>query len=144
MGDPDGAFADSKVRLGQHLYQRLQRWSDHVETWLAAPFPVHLVRYEDMHSDPHAAFAGVAAFLGLPCDREHIAAAAEAAAFPRLQALEQAGGFLEKPPRAAAFFREGRVDGWRQALTSEQAERIVAAHGPVMRRLGYDTAACAR
>jgi hypothetical protein len=37
------------------------------------------------------------------------------------------------------FFREGRVDRWRQVLTAEQARRIVAAHGAVMRRCNYDT-----
>ena len=47
-------------------------------------------------------------------------------------------GFTEKPWGAPAFFREGRSDGWRRALTPEQADRIVAAHGPMMRRLGYD------
>ena len=67
------------------------------KSWLGAPFPVHLVRYEDMHIDPHAAFAGVAAFLGLPSDRERIAAAVEAASFARLQAQERTTGFIEKP-----------------------------------------------
>ena len=91
-----------------------------------------------MHGDPHATFAAVADFLGLPSDRERIAMAVEAAAFPRLQAQEQAIGFIEKPIQAAAFFREGRVDGWRAALTAEQASRVVAAHGDVMRRCNYD------
>ena len=101
---------------------------------------MHLLRYEDMHRDPHAAFAAVAAFLGLPSDRERVAAAVDAASFSRLQAQEQAAGFVEKPIKAAAFFREGRVDGWRQVLTAEQNARIVDANEPVMRRLGYDTA----
>ena len=72
-------------------------------------------------------------------DRERIAMAVEAAAFPRLQAQERATGFNEKPVEAAAFFREGRVDGWRQTLTAEQASRLAAAHGAVMRRCDYDT-----
>jgi hypothetical protein len=91
-----------------------------------------------MHADPHAAFAAVAAFLGLPHGPGQIAAAIEAASFSRLQALEREAGFVEKLPRAAAFFREGRTEEWRRALTPEQAARIVAAHGAVMRRLGYD------
>jgi hypothetical protein len=41
----------------------------------------------------------VARFLGLPCDSKRIAAAVEAAAFPRLQAQERAAGFIEKPSR---------------------------------------------
>jgi aryl sulfotransferase len=138
MDDDDATDARPTKWLSGHLRQRLLRWSEHVESWLGAPFPVHLVRYEDMQADPHAACAAVAAFLDLPCDPAAIARAVEAASFSRLQAQEREFGFVEKPPQAAAFFREGRVDGWRDALTAEQAARIVAAHGAVMRRLGYD------
>jgi aryl sulfotransferase len=139
MHDPAMASSPAIKRLPRQLRPRLGPWREHVESWLGAPFPVHLLRYEDMHGDPHGTFAGVADFLGLPSDRERIAMAVEAAAFPRLQAQEQATGFIEKPIQAAAFFREGRVDGWRQALTAEQASRIAASHGAVMRRCNYDT-----
>jgi aryl sulfotransferase len=139
MDDPNASFSNANWLLPQQLHQRLLRWSEHVESWLSAPFPVHLLRYEDMKADPHAAFGAVATALDLPSDRESIAAAVDATSFSHLQAQERASGFIEKPYRAAAFFREGRIDGWRETLTAEQAERIVAAHGPVMRRLGYDT-----
>jgi hypothetical protein len=92
-----------------------------------------------MHRDPHGAFTAVVAFLGLPCDRERITAAVDAASFARLQEQERATGFIEKPRRAAAFFREGTVDGWRRSLLPEQAAHIAAAHGNVMRRCNYDT-----
>jgi hypothetical protein len=136
--DSDATLDGSPRGVSSVLRQRLLRWSDHVESWLAAPFPVHLVRYEDMLANPHAAFAGIAAFLGLACERAAIDAAVEATAFARLQEKERRGGFTEKPWGAAAFFREGRSDGWRRALTPEQSDRIVAAHGAVMQRLGYD------
>jgi hypothetical protein len=118
MEDPESARSVAVGRLPRHLLPRIGPWRDHVKSWLSAPLPVHLLRYEDMHSDPQSAFAGVVAFLGLTFDREQIAAAVEATAFPRLQAQERATGFVEKPIRATAFFREGRVDGWRQALTA--------------------------
>jgi aryl sulfotransferase len=138
MDDREAISGGSTKRLSNHLRQYLLRWSEHVESWLGAPFPVHLVRYEDMQAGPLAAFGAIAAFLGLRSDSAAIAAAVEAASFARLQAQERAFGFVEKPRRAAAFFREGRVDGWRDALTAEQAARIVAAHGAMMQRLGYD------
>jgi aryl sulfotransferase len=140
MDDPEAGYTLRGSQLSPQLFQRSGRWRDHIDSWLGAPFPVHLVRYEDMHGDPHATFAAIAAFLGLPSDRERIAAAVEASSFARLQAQERATGFVEKPIQAAAFFREGRVDGWRQVLTAEQNARIVDANEPVMRRLGYDTA----
>jgi aryl sulfotransferase len=136
--DSDATIDESPRGLSRVLRQRPMRWSDHVESWLAAPFPIHLVRYEDMLADPHAKFAGIAAFLGLACDRAAIDAAVEATAFSRLREKERSAGFTEKPWGAAAFFREGRSDGWRRVLTPEQADRIVAAHGPMMQRLGYD------
>ena len=138
MENPDAAVADSPQRLSDHLPQRLLRWCDHVESWLAAPVPLHLIRYEDMQRDPHSTFAAVAEFLGLGHDRQAIAAAVETTTFSRLQAQERVAGFVEKPREAADFFREGKVDGWRLALTPNQAARIVATHGTVMRRLGYD------
>jgi hypothetical protein len=138
MDDPAAAFSGSTTRLTRQLRQLLQRWSDHVESWLATPFPVYLLRYEDMRADPLSAFTGVTAFLDLPHDPEAIAAAVEAANFSRLQAQEQEAGFFEKPRDAAVFFREGSSDGWRRTLTPEQAAGIVASHGAVMRRLGYD------
>jgi aryl sulfotransferase len=138
MDDPARISASSTRRLSNQLRQRLLRWSEHVESWLSAPFPVHLVRYEDLHADPAAAFGAVATFLGLSTTADSITAAVEATSFSRLKAQEREVGFLEKPRRAAAFFREGRVDGWRQMLTLEQSARIIAAHGPMMQRLGYD------
>jgi hypothetical protein len=140
MDDPEAGYTERGSRLSPQLFQRSGRWRDHIDSWLGAPFPVHLVRYEDMHREPHATFAAIAAFLGLSTDRERIAAAVEASSFARLQAQERATGFIEKPIQAAAFFREGTVDGWRRALLPEQAARIVAANEAVMRRLGYDTA----
>lgn len=139
MDNPASESSTSIGRLPRYLRPRLGPWRDHVESWLSAPFPVHLVRYEDMHRDPHNAFAAVAAFLGLPSDHELIATAVEAASFARLQEQERATGFIEKPRRAAAFFREGTVDGWRRSLLPEQAAYIAAAHGDVMRRCNYDT-----
>jgi len=138
MDHPAAMLGNFPQRLSQRLPARLLRWSAHVESWLAAPFPVHLVRYEDMSADPHATFTELAAFLGLPSDRETIASAVAATTFSRLQAQEREAGFVEKPNSARAFFREGKTDGWRRSLTPKNAERIVASHGALMRRLGYD------
>jgi aryl sulfotransferase len=140
MEDPEAAFSRSDRRLHQQLHQRLTSWSEHVDSWRRAPFPVHLVRYEDMQAEPHAAFGALATVLGLPSDRDAIAAAVESTSFGRLQAQERASGFAEKPYQMATFFREGRSEGWREALTPEQVARLTAVHGEVMRRLGYGAA----
>ena len=138
MAHPAATYAGATTRLSQQLRQPLLRWSDHVESWLSAPFAVHLLRYEDMLSDPRAAIGALTAFLGVRCDPQTVTMAAEATTFSRLRAQESEAGFVEKPRQSAAFFREGKADGWRRVLTPKQAARIVAAHGAVMRRLGYD------
>src|SRR5262249_20651194 len=138
MDDRDSTYAGSTTRLSHHLRQLLMRWSEHVASWLEAPFPLHLVRYEDLLTDPHAAIGALAGFLGLPRGPETIAMTVEATAFARLQAQEREAGFTERPRQAVAFFREGQIDGWRQVLTPEQVARIVASHGAIMQRLGYD------
>jgi aryl sulfotransferase len=138
LADSGASFSNAQDRLDLQLQQRLGTWSGHVQSWLAAPFPVHVVRYEDMHANPAAAFGAIARFLDLPHDPENIAAAIAATTLSRLQEQERASGFVERPRHSAAFFRDGRVDGWRTALTPEQAARIVEAHGAVMRQWGYD------
>lgn len=138
MADADASVSIPDDRLHQQLHQHLGSWSGHVQSWLTAPFPVHVVRYEDMVAAPAAAFGAIARFLALPHDAEKIASAVAATTFSRLQQQERASGFVERPRRAAVFFREGRIDGWRHALTPDEAARIVAAHGAVMRQCGYD------
>ena len=59
------------------------------------------------------------------------------ASFDRLREEEERVGFVERPSKAARFFREGRIGGWRRHLTEEQARRIIADHGDMMRRLDY-------
>jgi hypothetical protein len=56
-----------------------------------------------------------------------IAAPVEATNFSRLQAEERASGFVEKPYKMAAFFREGRADGWQDTLTPRQAARLAGS-----------------
>src|SRR5262249_42887758 len=81
------------------------RWSDHVESWLSVPFPVHLLRYEDMLAHPRATVTALARFLGLSGEPETIAIAVESTSFTRLQAQERVAGSSRsrdaQPPSSA-------------------------------------------
>ncbi len=57
--------------------------------------------------------------------------------FERVQAQEQAAGFGERMPAADSFFRKGQVGSWREGMSEELAEAIVATHAGVMGRFGY-------
>jgi aryl sulfotransferase len=132
------ALSDRADRVQPQLRQRLLCWSQHVLSWVdGAPFPVLVVRYEDMHLQPLETFTRAAAFAGLPHEPQRIARAVRQSAFMELQQQEHAHGFHEKMPRAASFFRQGTIGSWRTQLTPEQTARLIADHGDVMRRFGY-------
>lgn len=138
MSDEDHCLASSESRLPIQLRQRLGSWSSHVASWVdCTDFPVHPVRYEDMHSDAFATFETAARFAKLPHERGEIEKAIELCSFEELQRQERSHGFREKSAGATAFFREGRVGSWRDSLTEEQAARVISDHSDMMRRFGY-------
>src|SRR5262249_16628752 len=142
MSDAQYALDAQTDRLPRQLRQRLLSWSQHVLSWVKeTPFPVHVVRYEDMHQCPLETFAQAAAFAGLPHEPERVAKAWYQSRFAVLQSQERAHGFQEKSPRAVSFFRQGTIGSWRQGLTPAQVQRLVGAHREVMQRFGYLTAA---
>ena len=72
---------------------------------------------------------------------EDIARAVAYADFDELRRQEEDKGFSETPrPPGGLFFRRGETGAWRDELSTEQVARIEAAHGPMMRRLGYEPA----
>jgi hypothetical protein len=125
--------------LGYELPQLIGAWSDHARSWVdEAPFPVHVLRYEDCLTDARRSFGPALRFAGLgPVDERALALAVEHASFERLQEEESRDGFRERPRRSQRFFRAGRAGSWRDELPSETAERIAGAHRDVMTRFGY-------
>lgn len=139
MNDPDACFSRPGRRLSRQLHQPLLTWSRHVVGWLdEPPFPVTLVRYEDMLADPAGSLERLAAAFHIDTTPEAVAKAVAATRFDVLRAQEATHGFHERPPTATApFFRKGKAGGWRAVLSVTQAARIEADHGEVMERLGY-------
>jgi len=125
--------------LQDHVPQRLLGWSAHVASWLdQTDLPVHAMRYEDLLADPVASFAAAVDFLGLPATTAAVERAVRNADFAELQRQEGRAGFNERQSRSTApFFRSGRAGAWTEALAPAEVETIVAAHGAVMRRMGY-------
>lgn len=122
----------------RNLSQRLLSWNGHVLSWVDdTPFPVHVVRYEDMLDQPLETFRGIASFCRLPCDSARVARAVRHSSFDRLRGQERASGFIERPQSASMFFREGKANVWRDVLSPSQVDRILGDHGAVMRRFGY-------
>jgi aryl sulfotransferase len=124
--------------IGPQVPQRLGTWSDHVRSWTEQTlFPVIVVRYEDLHTDPGGQLERIAQFGKLEATPEAIAAAVEAASFERASRQEAQEGFRERGGVEQRFFRRGLAGGWKDELPVELAERIVTDHREVMQRLGY-------
>jgi aryl sulfotransferase len=140
MNDPDAVFSANTTKQDSQLRQKLPGWSGHITSWLdQADIPIDLVRYEDLQIDTAAVLRRALEFAGQAATDHELRRAVRFADFARLKQQEEEKGFREAPRQLGArFFRRGEAGGWRDELTPDQAARIVAAHGAVMRRLGYD------
>lgn len=137
--DPNHALSRSLGGLADQLRQRLGSWSGHVQSWLdVSGLPTHIVRYEDLRRDPEAIFGAVVRFCGMVFDAARVRKAVAFSDFAELQRQEQAMGFHERSVVAPGkFFRRGQVGSWRQELSPDLAQRLIAAHGDTMRRFRY-------
>ena len=115
-------------------------WSAHVESWTKSkPYPVGVMKYEEMLDDPVRRFTGMLEFLEMPLDEARIARAIAACSFDRLQAQESEKGFRERKGDAP-FFHTGKAGGWQDKLSDKQVRRIERDHGEVMTAQGYELA----
>jgi hypothetical protein len=139
LGDPNATRAGIPGALEYQVAQRTGTWSDHVRSWVDdAPFPVHVLRYEDCLNDPMRAFGATLRFIHLdPLDDAGVSSAVAHASFDHLRAEESRAGFAERPRQSTRFFRHGRAGAWRDEMTAGTAARVEQVHGEVMARFGY-------
>lgn len=120
--------------------ENIGSWSLNVGSWIddACPFPRCVLRYEDMLTDPEASFTLLLKAFGIPAETGRLRRAIEHTAFDVLRTQEDAAGtFINVSEHQDRFFRSGKAGAWRNVLSPEQAARIEADHGDVMRCLGY-------
>ena len=122
----------------QFVTQVLGSWSLHVKGWAdLASERVLVLRYEDLIEKPAKQFAKAAKLVGIGQDRARIERAVKHAAFQSLASMEKKHGFIEVSDKAKRFFRAGKMNQWREALSREQVQRVVDAHREQMARFGY-------
>lgn len=136
MADPAHYLRAGHLPSAQ-LPQRIGTWRDHVASWTDAPLPRLMVRYEDLWSSPAPTLSRILDHLGVPASSTVVERAIDACAFERLKRREERQGFAERPSADRAFFRMGKVGDWRDELTPEQARRLEAENGEMMRLHGY-------
>ncbi len=125
-------------RTGPALPQYLGSWSGHYRSWTGIPgFEPLVLRYEDLRARPFKEFSRIVKFLKLPAPADRVKRAIRFSNFEEVTRQEKSHGFKERVRADQVFFRQGRVGGWRQHLSDDHVEALVAAHGGVLRELKY-------
>ncbi len=134
LGDERAATENSDLFVSEFLGS----WSQHVQSWAEMEGPRILVlRYEDLLDKPGKGFGKAARLIGLDADRGRAARAIAHASFSSLAGMERRDGFVEVPTKGKRFFRSGRSNQWREALSREQVMRTVTQHREQMQRFRY-------
>jgi hypothetical protein len=121
-------------------------WQENAESWLDAPIPVELIRYENLKADPEAALETALRQFGVKRDPEAIARAVEhnglAAMQRKLTAAERSlvRGELPEAPDDIPRVR-GASGTWSEVLNARQQDLLERYAGRAMERLGYELTA---
>lgn len=134
IANPNGSTAQNETMVRQIFCS----WSLNVQSWTEqAPFPVFVMRYEDMQAKPSDSFSRLLEFLGTKVDPKKLNRALKQSSFKALKNMEKKDGFNEKSRHSQSFFRVGKAGQWKSKLTEEQVKRIIEAHRPLMEKYGY-------
>lgn len=131
--DDNATLAD-----GRNVEQYLGTWSNHVLGWTnSRKFPVHTMRYEDMHAEPQRTFGDLLTFLSIPIDAARLDKAIRFSSFDEVRAQEDSDSFIEKSEKAEKFFHTGTTGQWQRVLTDKDLAKLQANAGKVMAKFGY-------
>ncbi|MCG8492263.1 MAG: sulfotransferase domain-containing protein [Sneathiellales bacterium] len=134
IANPNGSTAPNETMVRQIFCS----WPLNVQSWTEqAPFPVFVMRYEDMQEKPADSFSRLLGFLGTKADPKKLNRALKQSSFKALKNMERKGGFNEKSRHSRSFFRVGKTGQWKTKLTEEQVKKIVQTHRPLMEKFGY-------
>jgi sulfotransferase family protein len=140
LGDKDACMAPQPGNLNKNMQfaQHLSDWAGHVSSWTVdPPFPVHVMRYEDMLTNTFETFSKALGFIGWQYAGEQISKAIAAADFDRLSQQETEKGFKEKARKSARFFRSGTMGNWQKELTPEQVSKMILLNKDLMEKYQY-------
>jgi hypothetical protein len=135
--DPRDVAASAKRAVFNHFhpYRTAQLWAEQQSLAAAAldehgPGVVHLIRYEDLVTDPEPTLRRLCEFLDEPFEPAMLAHHRSRAA-QRTASLSQSWHNTDRPITA------GRVGSHVNDLTAAQVRQVELAAGPMMSRLGY-------
>lgn len=112
-------------------------WSGHARSWMDAPFPTQVVRYEDLREVGYPLVHRTLAQVGLDVTADEVAAAMQLTSFDTLKSVESGQGFRERSKHTPAFFNRGTSGYWTELLSPLQVALIEDAHQEMMGEFGY-------
>jgi len=128
-----GSVLESQANIRHYL----GNWSVFHESYMnEKEAPVLFVKYEDMLADPVPVFKKILKAFGIGVNEEKLIESLKAVDFRRCKMQELNSGFSEAVP-GVPFFTKGRAGVWKDQLTTEQVDKIVARHTPIMRYFDY-------
>lgn len=131
---PSNGLAADRRGVGQLLCS----WSEHVNSWTqSSPYPVLVLRYEDLLSQPEQEFARVIKNLGLQVDNKRLRRSIQHSSFDQLQKQEKQQGFIERRTGGDMFFGRGASGVWRDELSADLVKYIRQRNKRVMKKYGY-------
>lgn len=138
LNSPTVHLGDSVFPATTSVYSKMGTWSSHINSWIKdTPYPVHLLRYEDLVLDTKTTLNKLLHFLELTVEELTVLKAIENSTFEKLASAELNSGFIEKPATSKGFFRKGKINSWKEELSEVQIKKVIDNHGEVMQKLGY-------
>lgn len=140
LNNKEACLNKQKDNLNTQLQTRqlLMNWSDHVNSWVKlAPFPIKIIKYEDMMVRPLEVFSDAVKFIGVQYGENEIKDAIQASSFDKLRQQESANRFKESPFEGNVFFRKGAINSWNEELSATQILSIKEHHKKTMEQFNY-------
>jgi hypothetical protein len=142
LGRIGGTFDDYLTGFLNGTATGYGSWQDHVEGWIDSPLAAKgnllVVRYRDLRKDTETYLRRIVDFLGVDVDRQMIVKAIQNNEFQKMRAKEDKNPQLGKSAEGEKrFVRKGKVEGWREQLTTEQLLRIEEKTGTMLARLRF-------
>ena len=130
MNDKNFNFKEKDFFRGEFIAS----WKAHVLSWMAAPFPVLLIRYEDLLSEPQTIIEKIITFLEIE-PKISVEKISDATCFKNLSNMEKQNGFTEKA-HSDNFFRVGQARQWEQG--DPRFKPLVDTYSKLLVKLGYE------
>jgi hypothetical protein len=134
----DGTFQEFLDDFFRGQINRYGSWVNHTNSWLDAqeltPDQIFMIRFDELRQETNATLAKILTFLGSTANNLQIDQAIANNTTAKMRAKESSIKFTDSDQN---FVRKGKIGGWKNFLTNEQYQKIIANAGPTLIRLGY-------